>query len=124
VALLNGAPSWAGASAGSFSVGITLGVPGVVPGPVPPQNLQPGVCLSRSLSERTRASVEVTCAAGEYASIQAFHFGTNFGWDAAPAAGAGWTGSGTVTMRPLFDATRDGLGDPWWDGLVELRVSF
>src|SRR5689334_10258912 len=98
VALLHGAPSWAGASTGGVMVGIRFDKPlaAAATDALPP--LRPGACRSRSLGERAQAGAEVTCASGEYASIQAFRFGMNFAWDAAPAAGFGDMRLGTVTI--------------------------
>jgi len=124
MALLNGAPSWAGASAGGFSVGIRLDTPAAAAVTDAPQPLRPGACRSRSLGERTRAGVEVTCPSGEYASIQAFRSGTLFGSDSAPAAGATDMRLGTVTIRRLFDLMQEPSVDNWWSSPLEMRVSF
>ena len=123
VALLHGAPSRAGASAGDVMVGIRLDKP-LAAAATDALPLRPGACRSRSLGERTQAGAEVTCASGEYASIQAFRFGMNFAWDAAPAAGSGEMRLGTVTIRRLFDLTQDGPDDTWWGVPLEMRVSF
>jgi hypothetical protein len=140
VALLSGAPSWAGSAAGSVAVSITVngssGWP--QPGPGFPQ---PGtdVCFSRSLSEQTRARVEVTCAAGQFVSIEAVpgvrFLGVHGGafryvvpllaTPTALGAGEAWSGGGTVTMLRIYDLTRpEGPGELWWDRPLEMRVSF
>ena len=99
----------------------------------------PDLCFSRSLSEQTRARVEVTCAAGRFVSIEAipgarflgvhggaFRYVVPF---AAAArlqdAGEAWSGGGTVTMLRIYDLTRpEGPGELWWDRPLEMRVSF
>jgi hypothetical protein len=124
MALLPGAPSWAGASGSGVSVGITLAVPLAAGVADLPQPLRPGACRSRSLGERTRAGAEVTCALGEYASIQAFRYGALFTWDAAPAAGAFDLRLGTVTIRRLFDLMQGHPDDNWWSSPLEMRVTF
>jgi len=124
MALLHGAPSWAGAGAGGVAVGIRLDKPLAAAATDAPAPLRPGACRSRSLDEPTQAGAEVTCASGEYASIQAFHSGMNFAWDAAPAAGSTEMRMGTVTIRRLFDVTQDGPDETWWALPLEMRVSF
>src|SRR6185369_13645410 len=103
MALLHGAPSWAGAGAGDVAIGIRLDKPLAAGATDPFPPLRPGTCRSQSLGERAQAGAQVTCASGEFASIQAFRFGMNFAWDAAPAAGFGEMHLGTVTIRRLFD---------------------
>ena len=74
MALLTGAPSWAGSAGSSVTVGITLSQPGGV-APVPPQMTpnpqRAGVCFSRTLSEQTGAVVQVACDSGQFVSIEA-----------------------------------------------------
>ena len=148
-ALLLGAPSSAGTSDGSFAVGITLRSPGTGPTPVPPALVplpspSSGVCYSRSLSEQTKALVEVACRSGAFLSITAvpgvpflgvhggaFRYAIPFSaqgsvFDAAVVDGFGWrTGRGTITMQRLYDLTNPaGPGDVWWDRPLEMRVSF
>lgn len=148
MALLAGAPSWAGTAVENFAVGITLSQPGgsgVTPVPAQPQ--QPpraGACYSRSLSEQTGATVQVVCESGQFVSIEAVpgqpFLGMHGGafryslsivrdrsvHDAVAADGFGWrTGRGTVTMLRLYDLTNpDGPGDFWADRPLELLVSF
>ena len=149
MALLTGAPSWAGNTAGSVTVGITLSPPGgsgVTP--VPPANTpnpqRAGVCFSRTLSEQTGAVVQVACDSGQFVSIEAVpgqrFIGVHGGafrytlsiakdrsvYEAAATDGFGWrTGWGTVTMLRLYDLTQPGKpGDVWGDRPLELRVSF
>ena len=148
MALLAGAPSWAGSDAKNVTVGITLSQPGgsgVTP--VPPQPSQPsqraGVCYSRSLSEKTGASVQVVCDSGQFVSIEAvpgqpflgvhggaFRYAMSIDrdrsvYEAAAKDPFGWrTGWGTVTMLRLYDVHADGPGDYWADRPLELLVSF
>jgi hypothetical protein len=137
VALLHGAPSWAGAAAGSFAVGITLNNPS---NPSAPQSAAgPDACFSRSLSGLTRARVEVTCSTGRFVSIDAvpglpflgvhggaFRYVIPFvaettAWQAGDAGAV----QGTVTMLRVYDLTRpEGPGNAWWDRPLEMRVSF
>ena len=149
MALLAGAPSWAGSTDKSVTVGITLSQPvaaGVtsVP-PQPPQQAQrAGVCYSRSLSEKTGASVQVVCDSGQFVSIEAvpgqpflgvhggaFRYSMSIDrdrsvYDAAAKDPFGWrTGWGTVTMLRLYDVQHaGGPGDFWADRPLELLVSF
>jgi hypothetical protein len=138
VALLNGAPSWAGAAAGSFAVGITLNNSSSPSSSSAPQSAAgQDVCFSRSLSGLTRARVEVTCSTGRFVSIDAvpglpflgvhggaFRYVIPFvaettAWEAAGAV------QGTVTMLRVYDLTRpEGPGNAWWDRPLEMRVSF
>jgi len=148
MALLAGAPSWAGSDAKNVTVGITLSQPGgsgVTS--VPPQPSQPsqraGVCYSRSLSEKTGASVQVVCDSGQFVSIEAvpgqpflgvhggaFRYAMSIDrdrsvYEAAAKDPFGWrTGWGTVTMLRLYDVHADGPGDYWADRPLELLVSF
>jgi len=146
VALLAGAPSWADSDAQNVTVGITLSQPGgsgVTP--VPPQPSQrAGVCYSRSLSEKTGASVQVVCDSGQFVSIEAvpgqpflgvhggaFRYSMSIDrdrsvYDAAAKDPFGWrTGWGTVTMLRLYDVQHaGGPGDFWADRPLELLVSF
>jgi hypothetical protein len=145
MALLAGAPSWAGSTQGSVTVGITLtppGASGVVPGPSQPP--RGGVCYSQSLSQKTGASVQVVCDSGQFVSIEAvpgqpflgvhggaFRYSMSIArdrsvYDAVAADAFGWrTGRGTVTMLRLYDLTNpDGPGDLWADRPLELLVSF
>jgi len=149
MALLTGAPSWAGATGETFTVGITLSqTPGTGSAPAapqfPPQSPRPGACYSRALSEETGALVEVACASGLFVSIEALpraaFLGAHGGafrysmstaadlsvWDAVASDAFGWrTAWGTVTMLRLYDLTwPDGPGDLWWDRPLEMRVSF
>jgi hypothetical protein len=152
MALLTGAPSWAGSADRSVSVSITLSQPGGSGGsgvtPVPPQPSQPsqraGVCYSRSLSEQTRASVQVVCDSGQFVSIEAvpgqpflgvhggaFRYAMSIDrdrsvYEAAAKDPFGWrTGWGTVTMLRLYDVQHaGGPGDFWADRPLELLVSF
>ena len=133
MALLHGAPSWAGVS-GPVAVGITLSQPGSTPS-VPPATTVPsssspaatpllppsGVCRSRTLSESTGASVEVACRSGQFVSIApqpgspflgvhggAFRYSITFRtelseWDAVVAGDAPGIGWGTVTALRLYD---------------------
>ena len=151
LALLNGAPAAAGATAGTFAVDITLGTPGSGSSPVlpasapapmsaPSPQLRSGTCYSRSMSEQTGARVEVMCSSGQFVSIEAMpraafldaHPGS-FGplvaersvWAALAGDGSGWkTGSATITMLRLYDTSRDLTGGAWADRPVEVRVSF
>jgi hypothetical protein len=148
-ALLAGAPSWAGQTDRSVTVGITLSQPGgsgVTPVPSP-SGLQPqrtGVCVSRALSEKTGAVVQVACDSGQFVSIEAvpgqrflgvhggaFRYTLSIAKDrsvyqAAASDAFGWrTGWGTVTMLRLYDLTLPNKpGDVWGDRPLELRVSF
>jgi hypothetical protein len=148
MALLAGAPSWAGSTDKSVTVGITLsqpvtaGVTSVAPSPAQPQRA--GVCYSRSLSEKTGASVQVVCDSGQFVSIEAVpgqpFLGVHGGafrysmsvdrdrsvYDAAAKDPFGWrTGWGTVTMLRLYDVQHaGGPGDFWADRPLELLVSF
>jgi hypothetical protein len=143
VALLNGAPSWAGAAAGSFAVGITLNNPSSPSSSSNPSVAQPAagqdVCFSRSLSGLTRARVEVTCSTGRFVSIDAvpglpflgvhggaFRYVVPFVAEAtAWQAGDAGAVQGTVTMLRVYDLTRpEGPGNAWWDRPLEMRVSF
>jgi hypothetical protein len=149
-ALLTGAPSWAGSTDKSVTVGITLSQPGGGSGltPVSPQPpSQPpraGVCYSKSLSEKTGASVQVVCDSGQFVSIEAvpgqpflgvhggaFRYSMSIDrdrsvYDAAAKDPFGWrTGWGTVTMLRLYDVQHaGGPGDFWADRPLELLVSF
>src|SRR4051812_13432363 len=76
MALLAGAPSWAGSTDKNLTVGITLSQPGgSAVKPIPPQTTpnpqRAGVCFSRSLSEKTGAVVQVACDSGQFVSIEA-----------------------------------------------------
>jgi hypothetical protein len=145
MALLAGAPSWAGSGAENFTVGITLSPPGgsgFVAGPSQPP--RPGVCYSRSLSEKTGASVQVVCDSGQFVSIEAvpgqpflgvhggaFRYSMSIDrdrslYEAAAKDPFGWrTGWGTVTMLRLYDVQHaGGPGDFWADRPLELLVSF
>ena len=149
MALLAGAPSWAGTTEASVTVGITLSRPGgSALAPVPTQtSAQPqraGVCFSRSLSEQTGAVVQVACDSGQFVSIEAvpgqrflgvhggaFRYSMSISkdrsvYEAAASDAFGWrTGWGTVTMLRLYDLTVPGKpGDVWGDRPLELRVSF
>jgi hypothetical protein len=150
MALLPGAPSWAGSTDRSVTVGITLSQPGGGSGvtPVPPQPSQTsqraGVCYSRSLSEKTGASVQVVCDSGQFVSIEAvpgqpflgvhggaFRYSMSIdrdrsAYEAAAKDPFGWrTGWGTVTMLRLYDVQHaGGPGDFWADRPLELLVSF
>lgn len=152
MALLAGAPSWAGSDAKNVTVGITLSQPGGSGGsgvtPVPPQPAQPsqraGVCYSRSLSEQTGATVQVVCDSGQFVSIEAvpgqpflgvhggaFRYSMSIDrdrslYEAAAKDPFGWrTGWGTVTMLRLYDVQHaGGPGDFWADRPLELLVSF
>jgi hypothetical protein len=148
MALLTGAPSWAGSTGSSVTVGITLSQqPGAVI-PVPPQAApnpqRAGVCFSRTLSEQTGAVVQVACDSGQFVSIEAvprqrflgvhggaFRYSMSISRDrsvyqAAATDASGWrTGWGTVTMLRLYDLTVPGKpGELWADRPLELRVSF
>jgi hypothetical protein len=136
-ALLNGAPSWAGAAAGSFAVSITLNTVNA------PQPAAP-VCFTRTLKGFTRAGVAVACSSKQVVNIEAlpgvrfvgpqsgaFRYVVPFvsqgsSWDVGPIAGIAWpAGQGTVTMLQVYDLTRpEGPGNVWWDRLLEMRVSF
>ena len=148
MALLAGAPSWAGSTDKSVTVGITLsqpvtaGVTSVPSSPAQPQRA--GVCYSRSLSEKTGASVQVVCDSGQFVSIEAvpgqpflgvhggaFRYSMSIDrdrsvYDAAAKDPFGWrTGWGTVTMLRLYDVQHaGGPGDFWADRPLELLVSF
>ena len=149
MALLAGAPSWAGTTEASVTVGITLSQPGgsgitPVPPPTPGQPQRAGVCFSRSLSEQTGAVVQVACDSGQFVSIEAvpgqrflgvhggaFRYSMSISkdrsvYEAAASDAFGWrTGWGTVTMLRLYDLTQpDKPGDVWSDRPLELRVSF
>jgi hypothetical protein len=148
MALLAGAPSWAGTTDATVTVGITLSQPGgsgVTPPPqTPGQPQRPGVCVSRSLSEQTGAVVQVACDSGQFVSIEAVpgqrFLGVHGGafrytlsiakdrsvYEAAASDAFGWrTGWGTVTMLRLYDLTQPNKpGDVWADRPLELRVSF
>jgi hypothetical protein len=150
MALLTGAPSWAGSGAQNFTVSITLSQPGggSAVTPVPPQPSQPpqraGVCYSRSLSVQTGASVQVVCDSGQFVSIEAvpgqpflgvhggaFRYAMSIDrdrtlYEAAAKDPFGWrTGWGTVTMLRLYDVQHaEGPGDFWADRPLELLVSF
>lgn len=135
-ALLNGAPSWAGAAAGSFAVSITLNP---LNGPV----VAP-VCSTRTLSGFSRASVAVACSSRQAVNIEAvpgvrfvgphtgaFRYVIPFvsqatAGDVAALSGFAFpAGQGTVTMLRVYDLTRpEGPGSVWWDRLLEMRVSF
>jgi hypothetical protein len=134
MALLHGAPSSAGAAAGSFAVGITLNNPSA-----PQSAVGQDVCFSRSLSGLSRARVEVTCSTGRFVSIEAvpgqpflgvhggaFRYVIPFvaetsAWQAADAGAV----QGTVTMLRVYDLTQpEGPGNVWWDRPLEMRVSF
>jgi len=150
MALLAGAPSWAGSTDKSVTVGITLSQPGAVgatsvsPQSQPQQPQRAGVCYSRSLSEKTGASVQVVCDSGQFVSIEAvpgqpflgvhggaFRYSMSIDrdrsvYDAAAKDPFGWrTGWGTVTMLRLYDVQHaGGPGDFWADRPLELLVSF
>ena len=149
MALLAGAPSWAGSTDTNFNVGITLSQPGgSAGGPTPPQTTpnpqRAGVCFSRTLSEQTGAVVQVACDSGQFVSIEAvpgqrfigvhggaFRYSLSIAkdrsvYEAAANDAFGWrTGWGTVTMLRLYDLTEPGKpGDVWGDRPLELRVSF
>ena len=149
MALLGGAPSWAGTTDASVTVGITLSQPGgSAVTPVPPQTTpnpqRAGVCFSRTLSEKTGAVVQVACDSGQFVSIEAvpgqrflgvhggaFRYAMSISrdrsvYEAAASDAFGWrTGWGTVTMLRLYDLTVPGKpGDVWGDRPLELRVSF
>ena len=149
MALLAGAPSWAGTTEANVTVGITLSQPGgsgvtPVPPPTPGQPQRAGVCFSRSLSEQTGAVVQVACDSGQFVSIEAvpgqrflgvhggaFRYSLSISkdrsvYEAAASDAFGWrTGWGTVTMLRLYDLTVPGKpGDVWGDRPLELRVSF
>jgi len=146
MALLAGAPSWAGSDAGNVAVGITLsqrGGSGVTPVPLQPPQQQPqraGVCYSRSLSEQTGATVQVVCDSGQFVSIEALpgqpflgvHGGAfrysmsidrdRFGTGAAAENPFGW---GTVTMLRVYDVEQAaGPGDFRADRPLELVLNF
>jgi hypothetical protein len=147
MALLTGAPSWAGSTASSVTVGITLSQPGGVT-PVPPQTTpnpqRAGVCFSRTLSEQTSAVVQVACDSGQFVSIEAvpgqrflgvhggaFRYSISISkdrsvYEAAAKDAFGWrAGWGTVTMLRLYDLTVPGKpGDVWAGRPLELRVIF
>ncbi len=118
-ALLPGAPSWAGAAATRIAVGITLNNPSW------PQS-RPGLCLSRSLSERARARVEVTCAPGEFVDIEALPALPFLAEGPAPDESASLTAAqGTVTMIRVFDLMwPEGSANTSWDRPLEMRVTF
>lgn len=145
MALLAGAPSWAGSGAENFTVGITLSPPGasgIVAGPSQPPRA--GVCYSQSLSQKTGASVQVVCDSGQFVSIEAvpgqpflgvhggaFRYSMSIDrdrslYEAAAKDPFGWrTGWGTVTMLRLYDVQHaGGPGDFWADRPLELLVSF
>ena len=149
VALLAGAPCWAGSTSENFTVDITITQPGggsaVTPGsPSPAQPSRPGVCYSRSLSEKTGASVQVVCDSGQFVSIEAvpgqpflgvhggaFRYSMSIdrdrtAYEAAAKDPFGWrTGWGTVTMLRLYDVQHaGGPGDFWADRPLELLGSF
>jgi hypothetical protein len=149
MALLAGAPSWAGTTDASVTVDITLSRPGgsgvtPVPPSTPGQPQRAGVCFSRSLSEKTGAVVQVACDSGQFVSIEAVpgqrFLGVHGGafrytlsiakdssvYEAAANDAFGWrTGWGTVTMLRLYDLTQPNKpGDVWADRPLELRVSF
>lgn len=118
-ALLPGAPSRAGAAASSVAVSITLNNP---------SGAQPraGLCLSRSLSERLWARVEVTCAPGEFVDIEAMP-ALPFIAEASPRDdGTSLTAAqGTVTMIRVFDLMwPEASTYTYWDRPLEMRVSF
>jgi hypothetical protein len=153
MALLNGAPSWAGAGSGQFGVRITLSQgsgPVGLGAPVATTSsfsrlLPPsGLCLSRTLSESTGASVEVACQSAQFVSIApqpgasflavhggAFRYSITFRtelsmWDATKTrdddvAGLGW---GTVTALRLYDLTAPEVSDPGWELPLDMLVSF
>jgi hypothetical protein len=151
MALLNGAPSWAGANGAQLAVGITLSRAPAAGGattvsttgsgtqPSPPS----GVCRSRTLSESTGASVEVACRSGQFVSIApepgapffgvhggAFRYSITFRteltmWDSAMIGDPPGLGWGTVTALRLYDlAPLEGPQDGGWDGPLEMLVSF
>ena len=153
MALLNGAPSWAGANGGQLGVGITLsqtpasgsGGAATLVKTASRTSLAPpsGVCRSRTLSESTGASVEVACRSGQFVSIApqpgASFFGVHGGafrysitfrtelsmWDAAMIGDPPGLGWGTVTALRLYDlAPVQGPQDGGWDGPLEMLVSF
>ena len=152
MALLAGAPSWAGSGAENFTVRITLSQPGssggsggIAPGSpqMPSQPPRAGVCYSQSLSQKTGASVQVVCDSGQFVSIEAvpgqpflgvhggaFRYSMSIDrdrsvYEAAAKDPFGWrTGWGTVTMLRLYDVHADGPGDYWADRPLELLVSF
>jgi hypothetical protein len=102
------------------------------------------VCYSKSLSEKTGASVQVVCDSGQFVSIEAvpgqpflgvhggaFRYSMSIDrdrsvYDAAAKDPFGWrTGWGTVTMLRLYDVQHaGGPGDFWADRPLELLVSF
>jgi hypothetical protein len=148
MALLVGAPSWAGSTDRNVTVGITLWPPGGSGvAPVPP-SLQPtqraGACVSRALSEQTGAVVQVACDSGQFVSIEAvprqrflgvhggaFRYSLSISkdrsvYEAAATDAFGWrTGWGTVAMLRLYDLAVPGKpGELWADRPLELRVSF
>ncbi len=118
-ALLLGAPSWAGAAASSFAVSITVNNPSGM-------QSRPGLCFSRSLSERARAGVEVSCASGEFVDIEAMPPLPFFAEPSARDDGASLTAAqGTVTMIRVFDLMwPEGPGNSSWDRPLEMRVTF
>jgi len=153
VALLAGAPSWAGSDAKNFTVDITVSQPGgsgssggvgPVSPQIPSQPPRPGVCYSQSLSQKTGASVQVVCDSGQFVSIEAvpgqpflgvhggaFRYAMSISRDSSVYEAAakdpfGWrTGWGTVTMLRLYDVQHaGGPGDFWADRPLELLVSF
>lgn len=145
-ALLNGAPSWAGAS-GAVTVGITLSRSGVAApsssstaAPLAPAS---GLCRSRTLSEATGASVEVACRTGQFVSIApqpgAPYLGVHGGafrysialrtelavWEMAVTGEPATLGWGTVTALRIYDLTPpQAPGEGAWDRPLELLVGF
>jgi hypothetical protein len=149
MALLAGAPSWAGSDAKNVTIGITLSQPGgsgvgPISPPPPSQPPRAGVCYSKSLSDKTGASVQVVCDSGQFVSIEAvpgqpflgvhggaFRYSMSIDrdrslYEAAAKDPFGWrTGWGTVTMLRLYDVQHaGGPGDFWADRPLELLVSF
>jgi hypothetical protein len=153
MALLHGAPSWAGANGAQLAVGITLsraagpGAGGATTVSTTGSRAQlsppSGVCRSRTLSESTGAAVEVACRSGQFVSIApepgarffgvhggAFRYSITFHtelsmWDSVAIGDPPGLGWGTVTALRLYDlAPPQGPQDGGWDGPLEMLVSF
>lgn len=152
MALLHGAPSWAGGASGQFGVNITLSTasaPVAFGAPTATTSasstlLPSGMCRSRTLTESDAASVEVACQSGQFVSIaadpeasflglrdDAFRYSIGFRtelsvWKAGPTKGdvprLGW---GTVTALRVYDLSPPNeTSDGAWDQPLDMLVTF
>ena len=123
VLIFQTAPAAAGEASGQFGVVISLQGPGML---APPPG---GLCISRSLSESTRALVEVTCRHAEFVRISpqpgtpflGVHGGAYRYWTGETAQ---LQGLGTVTALHLFASTAQEDPVEVRSGPLELLVVF